>query len=181
LVIPFVVSFSPVRQDGVRYIMPALLALSLAAAVGVDALVRLSSRLKFSWLGAALCLYLSLVCGRIHPFYLDYYGEQVGGPERVAAAKQFEVAWWGEGMNEALEYLNANAEPGARVYKRCFEPGHLAWMRGDLWDTEARRPEQAQWFLVYQPSLRSCPVPADAKLVFEATAQGAPLARVYRR
>jgi 4-amino-4-deoxy-L-arabinose transferase-like glycosyltransferase len=181
LAIPFVVTFSPVRQDGVRYIMPALLALTMAAAVGVDALARWIPRLNFSWIGGALCLYLAVVLIRIHPFYLDYYGEQVGGPESVAAAKRFEIAWWGEGMNEALDYLNANAEPGARVYKRCFEPGHLAWMRGDLWNSEARRPEQAQWFLVYQPSVRPCPVPPDAKLVFESTAQGAPLARVYRR
>ena len=30
LLVPFIVSFSPVKQDGVRYIMPSLLALSMA-------------------------------------------------------------------------------------------------------------------------------------------------------
>lgn len=181
LVIPMIVSFSPVRQDGVRYIMPALLALSLAAAVGVDGLERLSSHIKGAWLGAALCIYLALACLRIHPFYLDYYGEQVGGAQTVAAEKRFEVAWWGEGMNEALAYLNSHAALGDRVYKRCFEPGHLAWMRSDLWNTEARTPQQADWILVYQPSVRPCSLPPDAELVFEVRAQGAPLARVYRR
>jgi hypothetical protein len=67
------------------------------------------------------------------------------------------------------------------VYKRCFEPGHLAWMRGDLWPSEVSRPEQAEWILVYQPSVRPCSLPADAKLVFEAKAQGATLSQVYRR
>jgi 4-amino-4-deoxy-L-arabinose transferase-like glycosyltransferase len=181
LAAPFVVSLSPVRQDGVRYIMPALLAMSLAAAVGLDALERLSKHLRFPVLGAALCLYMAIVCVRIHPFYLDYYGEHVGGPSRVAEKKNFEIAWWGEGMNEALDYLNEKAEPGDRVYKRCFEPGHLAWMRGDLWPTEARRADHADWILVYQPTVRPCPIPADATLVFESRAQGAPLARVYRR
>jgi 4-amino-4-deoxy-L-arabinose transferase-like glycosyltransferase len=181
LAAPFVVTLSPVRQDGVRYIMPALLAMSLAAAVGLDALERLSKYLRFSVIGGALCLYMAIVCLRIHPFYLDYYGEQVGGPAKVAAAKSFEIAWWGEGMNEALDYLNDKAEPGDRVYKRCFEPGHLAWMRGDLWPSEARRADQADWILVYQPTLRSCQIPDDATLVFESRAQGAPLAQVYRR
>ena len=186
LLVPMIVSFSPVKQDGVRYIMPALLALSMAAAVGVDGLVRLSwylkfRWLKFAWLGAALCVYLVWVCVRIHPFYLDYYGEHVGGPKTVAAGKRFEIAWWGEGMNEALAYLNSHAAPAARVYKRCFEPGHLAWMRGDLWNNEAASPTQAEWILVYQPSVRPCAIPDDATLVFESSAQGAPLARVYRR
>ncbi len=181
LAVPFIVTLSPVRQDGVRYIMPALLAMSLAAAASIDALERLSKHLRFTVLAPALCLYMAIVCLRIHPFYLDYYGEQVGGPRAVAEGKSFEIAWWGEGMNEALDFLNEKAEPGDRVYKHCFEPGHLAWMRGDLWPTEARRPEQADWILVYQPTVRACPIPADATLVFEARAQGAPLAQVYRR
>ncbi len=134
----------------------------------------------FAGLSAALALYLLVVCMRIQPFYLNYYGEQVGGPSRVAAKKNFDIAWWGEGMNQALDYLNRHADPGARVYKRCFEPGHLAWMRGDLWNPEARRPQDAEWFLVYQPSVRGCPLPKEAELVFEASAMGAPLARVYR-
>ncbi len=178
---PFVVSLSPVRQDGVRYIMPALLGMSLAAAAAMDSLERLHRYLKFSVLAPALCIYLALVCLRVHPFYLDYYGEQVGGPSRVAATKNFEIAWWGEGMNEALQYLNEHAEPSAKVYKRCFEPGHLAWMRGDLWPSEVRRPDQATWILVYQPSVGHCSIPSDAKLVFESSAQGAVLAQVYRR
>ncbi len=182
LLLPLVVSFSPVRQDGVRYIMPSVLALSLAAAAGLDFVARHRwHRFLFPGLAASLGLYLSIVCFRIAPFYLDYYGEQVGGPAKVAKHRQFEIAWWGEGMNQALDYLARNAEPNARVYKRCFEPGHLAWMRGDLWKSEARRPEEADWFLVYQPTLRSCPIPTDAKLVFEVAAQGAPVAQVYRR
>ena len=46
-------------------------------------------------------------------------------------------------MNQALAYLNTHAAPGARIYKRCFEPGHLAWMRGDL-ELSADLIERAQ-------------------------------------
>ncbi len=182
LLVPMIVTFSPVRQDGVRYIMPSVLALSLAAAAGLDFVARKGwHRHLFVGLASALGVYMCVVCLRIRPFYLDYYGEQVGGPASVAKHRRFEIAWWGEGMNKALQYVNREAAPNARVYKRCFEPGHLAWMRGDLWATEARRPQDAEWFLVYQPTVRACPVPTDATLVFEASAQGAPLARVYRR
>lgn len=186
---PMIVVFSPVRQDGVRYIMPALLALNIAAAAGVDFTLtlcaRLWHRLQVRWfvpgVGALFMLYLLSVCVRIHPFYLDYYGAQVGGPASVAKHKRFEIAWWGEGMNQALDYLNVNAALGAKVYKRCFEPGHLAWMRGDLWNSEVARADQAEWLLVYQPIARPCALPKDAQLVYQVSAMGAPLARVYRR
>lgn len=186
LLIPLLVAFSPVRQDGVRYVVPALVAMALACAAGVDWLV--------SWLGqktgrgerptflvaaGALALYLAVVCLRIHPYYLDYYGEQVGGPAGVERARRFEVGWWGEGIHDAVAYVNRHAGPGARVHRGCVRPSHLTWLRGDLW-TDVRRPAAADWILVYEP-WRRCPLPPDARLVHEVSAQGAPIARVYAR
>ena len=188
LAIPLLVLASPVRQDGVRYIMPAVIALSLAAAAGFDELASSIARRWARggrWLatigGAALFAYLAIVCARIHPYYLNYYGEHVGGPARVAEAQTFEIAWWGEGLHEAIAYLNEHAEPNAAVHKACVLPNHLAWMRYDLWASEVRRVERARWIVIYGPSWRDCPVPDDAERVFEVRAQGAPLARVYRR
>lgn len=182
LLVPLLVLFSPVRQDGVRYVLPSLVALALAAAAGLDYLVALVDRPRlFAAAGAALVLYLAIACVRIHPYYLDYYGEQVGGPAGVAAHRRFEIAWWGEGIADAIAYVNAEAAPGARVHKACVEPSHLTWLRGDLWQHEARRPADADWIVVYQPSWKKCPLPPDARLVHEVSAQGAPLARVYRR
>ena len=182
LLAPLFVLFSPVRQDGVRYIMPSLMALSLAAAAGIDYLVDLAKRPRlFAGAGGLLVLYLAITCARIHPYYLDYYGEQVGGPAGVAAHRRFEIAWWGEGVAGAIDYLNRNAAPGARVHKACVETSHLTWLRGDLWQREARRAADADWIVVYQPSWKKCEIPPDAALVHEESAQGAPLARVYRR
>lgn len=186
LVIPLLVLFSPVRQDGVRYILPSLVALALAAAAGIDYAVELLARRIgrprrfFAGAGALLVLYLAVACYRIHPYYLDYYGEQVGGPAGVAAHRRFEIAWWGEGVADAIDHVNRNAAPGARVHRACVETSHLTWVRGDLW-RDVRRAADADWIVVYQPSWKKCPLPPDAALVHEVSAQGAPLARVYRR
>jgi 4-amino-4-deoxy-L-arabinose transferase-like glycosyltransferase len=192
LLIPMIVMFSPVRQDGVRYIMPCLLALALTSAMGAEFLLGQLARITrlrpicsraraFVILGLIFCGYLAVCAVRIHPYYLDYYGEHAGGPAGVAANKRFEVAWWGEGIGEAIAYINRHAQPGARVHKQCVEPSHLTWLRADLWAPLARRVEEADWIMVYQPSWRRCPVPGDAHLMLEVRAAGAPLVRVYRR
>ncbi len=189
LLAPMIVALSPVRQDGVRYIMPSLMALAMMAAVGIDfvaeAVARragtLSATRIATGVGAALAIYLGVTCARIHPYYLDYYGELYGGPRGVAQSRAFETAWWGEGVDRAVDYVNTNAAPGARVFKGCVEPSHLTWLRGDLWPREVRSPAAAEWIIVYAPLTRPCAGLGTATLVYEVRAQGAPLARVYRR
>lgn len=187
LAVPMLVLLSPVRQDGVRYIMPCLLALALAAAAGIDlAAGWLAARMPagrariVAVLGTVMGLYLAVTCARIHPYYLDYYGEHVGGPAGVAQRRTFELAWWGEGIADAMDYVNRHAPPRARVLKRCVGPSHLTWLRADLWATEARDPGQADWIVVYQPAWQHCPLPPGARLVHQVTAQGAPLVHVYQ-
>ncbi|MEZ4399453.1 MAG: glycosyltransferase family 39 protein [Kofleriaceae bacterium] len=199
LIAPLGVMLSPVRQDGVRYVLPVLALLALPAAAGV---VAISRRLlaPTAGLGArpaagrgararaalgltvpvGLVIYLVVTCARIHPYYLDYYGEQVGGTAAVARARQFEVAWWGEGVAAAVDYVNHHAAIGDKVHRDCVEPAHLTWFRGDLWET-VRDPRQATWILHYQPSWRPCAIPPDAVRVYRVEAGGAPLCDVYRR
>ena len=183
-VAPFAVMASPVRQDGVRYIIPSLLALSVAAAAGIEMLAapkREGAGRRTAALGIALVLYLIFICTRIAPYYLDYYGEHVGGPRAVAEHRRFEVGWWGEGLGAAVAYLNRHAATGAALHKECVAPSHLTWLRADLWAPLVRDPARADWILHYSPVSQPCPIPADAELVWEVSADGAPLARVYRR
>lgn len=182
---PLGVMFSPVRQDGVRYVIPTLLMLAMLAGAGAVALGERVAR-RWSrppWLRAVpaglLVAYLLVVCVRIRPYYLDYYGEQVGGTAAVARSRRFEVAWWGEGLQSAIGHVNRHAAPGDRVHRGCVEPIHLTWFRGDLWEPVAD-PRAARWLVHYQPSWRPCPIPAGAVAVFTARAGGAPLAIVYR-
>jgi len=213
LLVPLAVTLSPVRQDGVRYVMPCLAALALMAAAGFDAIavavsglvqrgaaslipsgtrpgpgagasqsMRLArGRLPFLVLSAATAGYLGLTLARTAPYYLDYFGEHVGGAGTVAEQRWFETAWWGEGLDRAVAYVNEHAAPSARVHRECITPNHLAWFREDLWTPMTTDPRQATWIVVYSPATRRCPLPPDATKVFEVVHDGAPLAAVYRR
>jgi hypothetical protein len=181
-VIPLAVVASPVRQDGVRYVMPCVLVLAVMAAAGWDWLAsRIRHAHAFTALSAALAVYLGITLARIQPYYLDYFGEHVGGPGTVAAHKWFETAWWGEGVDRAVAYVNEHAAPNARVFRNCIEPSHLAWFREDLWTPMVNVPEQATWIVAYAPQTKHCPIPRDAHRVFSVDAQGAVLAEVWQR
>lgn len=184
IVAPLGVMLSPVRQDGVRYVLPILALLALPAAVGVAALADLVARrtrpVAAVAVPSALALYLIVTCARVHPYYLDYYGEQVGGPAAVARDRRFELAWWGEGLDRAIAYVNRHAAVGDRVHRDCVEPAHLTWFRGDLWEP-VRDPRAATWIVHYQASWRPCPIPPDAVRVYRVEVAGAPMVDVYRR
>ncbi|MBI4509204.1 MAG: glycosyltransferase family 39 protein [Deltaproteobacteria bacterium] len=186
LLAPLGVVFSPVRQDGVRYVLPALVPLALMAGAGLCQAMS-AMRPRAGWvLAAAAGLYMTVTCARIWPFYLDYYGEHVGGPRTVASRRWFEVGWWGEGIAAAIRYVNQHASPSDTVY-RVLQPIHLNWLREDLWGDS--RPDDADWIVENDlgkmahalTGRGTFGVPDDARLVYEVTAQGASLVRVYRR
>lgn len=179
LLVPLAVAASPVRQDGVRYVMPSVVALALASAAGWE---RIASRFRvYPAVLAALAIYLAITLVRIHPYYLDYFAEEVGGTGTVAAHGWFETAWWGEGVDRAVTYVNAHAAQGARVYRDCIDPAHLAWFRADLWNPMVRAPAQAEWIVTYSPQSHRCPIPPGFDRVFTVGADGATLAEVWQR
>jgi 4-amino-4-deoxy-L-arabinose transferase-like glycosyltransferase len=174
--VPLLAELSPVRQDGVRYVLPSLVALALMAGAGL-ALV------PGRWFRPALAvvaLYLAIVCARIHPYYLDYYGEQVGGPSGVAARRDFELGWWGEGVSAAVRHVSTHAAPDDRVYRDCIDAVHLAWWSWPIWQHLAKTPAEADWIVV-QPAYRKCPIPPGFTVDHTITAMGAPLVRIYHR
>jgi hypothetical protein len=182
LLAPLGAALSPVRQDGVRYVMPCLLALAVVAAAGFDQIALwLRLRHAFTAIATAALGYLAVVLAGIHPYYLDYFNEAVGGAGHVAARRWFETAWWGEGVDRAVDYVNAHAAPAARVHRDCIEPVHLAWFREDLWTPMTSLAKNATWIVAYAPETRRCAVPPDARAVFTVTADGVVLAVVYQR
>ena len=184
LVIPLAVAASPVRQDGVRYVLPCVTALALVAALGIDALAAVleaRGRRAVVALAAAVLAWQAVALVRIAPYYLDFFGAQVGGPGTVAAHRWFETAWWGEGLDRAVAYVNAHAAPNARVYRGCVEPAHLTWFREDLWAPMVATPDAADWIVTYAPATSPCRIPAGMHRVFAVSAEGAVLAEAWRR
>lgn len=185
--LPFAVSFSPVVQDGLRYIFPALLGACLCAGLGLDwlcsvitKLFKPTSRARLfiaPTLATLLTVYLLLVNLRAHPFYLDYYNELAGGARRVNEKNLFDFSWWGEGLNQAADFINRDAAPSATVNLQS-EPIHVVALRLDI-----RKIDQQQAdYIVYN---KSSGVPArltpEHRLAFEVKTQGAPLIAVYKK
>lgn len=184
LLAPFGVAFSPVRQDGMRYILPVLVPVSILAGAGLDWVMTHARRFTFV-LGVLVVAYLINVDRRACPYYLDYYAEQVGGPRAVQDRRLFELGWWGEGLGEAVDWLNDHARNGAAV-GRLVEPAHVTWLRGDLWkDLADRIKPETEWLLVNDEWIESghqrWAAPPDFRLVHDVRVMGASLARVYHR
>jgi hypothetical protein len=162
--------------------MPCLLALAVLAAAGFDQLAAWARfRHAFTAVAAALIGYLGITLIRVHPYYLDYFGEHTGGAGHVAEHRVLETAWWGEGLDRAVDYVNEHAARGAAVSRQCVAPSHLAWFRDDLWQSMASAADKATWIVAYAPQTLSCKLPPDARPVFSVTAGGAVLATVYQR
>jgi len=185
LVIPLAgIMLSPVRQDGVRYVMPCIVALAVIAAAGFDAVATwIKLEHAFAAIAAIAVCYLGITVMRTHPYYLDYFGEHTGGAGAVAASRSFETAWWGEGLDRAVAYVNEHAAPSAPVLtpSACIEPYHMAWFREDLWAAMTPNVNQAKWIVSYAPATRGCRLPTDARKVYEVTHDGVTLAAVFRR
>ena len=118
-----------------------------------------------AWLGGAFGLYLVVTVARVHPYTLDYYAEHVGGPKTVAARRWFEVGWWGEGISEAVDFVNAHAAPDAKVY-RLLQPVHVNWLRHDLWAETP--PGAADWIIVNDAGQVAAPLYGLRRLTLPA-------------
>lgn len=123
-------SFTPLKQDGVRYIFTTYPPFSLLSSIGLlhvvdrireSAVIAKTKKLTLLKRPLTLCLYALVLaslmgnCLYIHPYYLDYYNGLVGGPYSVYRYRLFEIGWWGEGIGEATDFLNQNAEANATV------------------------------------------------------------------
>ena len=107
-----------------RYLMPALLAIDLAAAVGLYWMVRGILRIIGSraaapaisqnllWSGMTLLVLIGQgnLCWINHPYYYTYYNPLLGG---IQAARQLTRLGYGEGVDQVAAYLNAKSNVGS--------------------------------------------------------------------
>lgn len=111
--IPFAMSFIGFKQDGMRYVFPVVVPLAI---IGAQGLVAIGEKIKYEKIMyGAFIAYLFFSCLLVHPYYLDYYSETVGGVNKVYQDKSFEVGWWGEGLDEAYSYLKTQDLNNKRI------------------------------------------------------------------
>lgn len=122
VLIPLVILSLPITEyrDGVRQIMFILPALSIFAGAGLWGVVNYLSQVfpEFGWIAylsaIAVVGLIAFECFTIHPYYLDYYNQLVGGIK--GAANNYLVGWWGNGMGPALAYVDQHAPLNSTIW-----------------------------------------------------------------
>ncbi|MHB8420534.1 MAG: glycosyltransferase family 39 protein [Myxococcales bacterium] len=140
LLFPFLQSISEFRQDAVRYVIQAFPALAATSAVGFWELWSWAAsrwpRLRaprVGWGAAALLVaYAAASCAWIHPYYLDYFNEILGGPAGVERGRTIELSWWGEGVTNLVGWVNDHAPAGARIHEDLAPDFDAPQLRADL-------------------------------------------------
>lgn len=180
-VAPFLFSFYHLRQDHLRYVLTAFPAVALLAAIGLAAVVKRWPKLKLaSW--GILAIYLLFVVHAIHPYYLNYYNELVGGAKGVAKHQTFDLGFYGEGIKEATEVVNASAPVGATVHYEVIPDDAPYLDRPRL----VRHDVIGADYLIVNsnaltdPRKRAAAVTTSYRLIHEVKAAGAPFVWVYQ-
>jgi 4-amino-4-deoxy-L-arabinose transferase-like glycosyltransferase len=117
LAFPLLQSFYHFRQHNIRYIIEIYAPLSIIAAIGFEKALQ---HTFFTPTRKAIAMivivqYLLLTLYKASPYYLEYFNGLVGGTKNVYNNKLFLLGWWGQGMKEAGEYLEKNAQQGAKI------------------------------------------------------------------
>lgn len=130
-VFPFIQSFYPFKQHGVRYIIEIYAPFSILAAIGFDYIAGFLTKnvVKKFYLFIPIFLYLFFNLLKISPYYLDYFNELVGGVNNVYQKRLFQIGWWGQGIGEAGYYVQRIAPKGSTV-GFALSPNVLPPMKG---------------------------------------------------
>ena len=185
----------PMKQDGMRYILPLLVPTALMAAVGLQwtgaRLAGLGGRWSDRWrdrrevwarrlaggIAAAVIVSAGWACLRSHPYYIDYYNALWGGPESVFRRRMLEFSWWGEGLTPTVRYLNGRVPKGGRVFIAAAAR-HMMVLRTDI--RVVRRPSEAD-YLVFADQALYQRAPPGFRLLHAERVGGTPVVKVFVR
>lgn len=187
LCFPFLLSFYPNRQQGIRYIIQICIPLALIAALGFETVV--SRFVKHTHYKALLLiplfLYQFIILWRITPYYIDYFNIITGGAKGVYEKRLFHLAWWGEGLKEATDYINMNVPDGSSV-GIATSPNHiLQEMPGKKISPYSDKNEYdyvlVNYYKVVREKFDDSKIKRDYTVVYSVRADGAHLVEVYKR
>ena len=191
LIIGLGVTLSPKKFD--RYILPACPLIDIIAAAGLVALwrrfvtPRLTSPAWRSGLGAVAILTLLgtqwAMIWPARPYYTSYYNPLVGGG---GTAQEILQTGWGEGLEQAAAYLNAQSDAGDALIAAQWPNLIAPFARGEV----ARVNKLSPWepdYVVLASSQVQRGIDAEAieyyyvgeQPVYTAFSNGVPYAWVY--
>ena len=184
---PFLLSFYPKREQGIRYIIQICAPLALIAGLGFETLVsRFTKKVNYRLLLLFfLFLYQFIILLRITPYYIDYFNIIVGGAKGVYEKRLFHLAWWGEGIKEAFTYLDKNARKGATI-GIATSPSHiLPPLPGrkviPYKDNEKYDYIVVNFYHIVRIGFDDSLVRRDYRVVYSVIADGAHLVEVYKK
>jgi len=187
LLLPFV---SFLNTNVFRYILVTIIPLSLMAGIGAS---YLSKKIYIP-----LIIYLLLNIIFIHPFYLSYYNELTGFSVGAYTVNYLKVGIWGEGVGEAVEYVNKIAEQNSSVQLFLMPNPSYYPLRSDLklvypsinlsgdyvlMNVLCYSGEMAyDWSNNITPNITDSEIEESGySLIYEIKAMGAPLAKIYKK
>ncbi len=199
---------SAIAQAGPSYVFMIYPGVAAVAAIGVSYASNRLAATRFGrtcWyvLPAITVVYLAATAASIHPYYLDYYSEVVGGPANVYHYKLFALGQWGEGIDEAAFWVNGHAKPNASVQFFVMPRHTIPKPRPDLRDLTPYVPrfrsatgEMQNWDLTnttaeadylvenlffrwYMNESFHARISQEYSLLYTVSVQSAPIAWVY--
>lgn len=187
LCFPFLLSFYPKREQGIRYIIQICAPLALIAGLGFETIMsRFTNKFNYKVVAlGVLFLYQFIILWRITPYYIDYFNILVGGAKGVYEKRLFHLAWWGEGIKEAFTYLDKNAWKGATV-GIATSPSHILPPLPErkvipYKDSERYDYVVVNFYHIVRIGFDDSKVRRDYKVVYSVIADGAHLVEVYKK
>ena len=184
---PFIMSFYPKKEQGIRYIIQICAPLALIASIGFEAVVsKFVKKLNYKILFLIpLFLYQFIILLRITPYYIDYFNVLVGGAKNVYEKRLFHLAWWGEGIKEAFTYLDKNAPKNATI-GIATAPSHilppLPGKKLILYkDNQSYDFVVVNFYNIIREGFDDSKIRKDYKNVYSVIADGAHLVEVYKK
>jgi hypothetical protein len=184
---PFILSFYPKKEHGIRYIIQICTPLALIAAMGFELMVSKFFK-KFNYkllMLIPLFLYQFIILSRITPYYIDYFNILVGGAKNVYEKRLFQLGWWGEGIKEAFTYLDKNTPKNTTV-GIATSPSHalpplpkqkvVKYKTGEKYDYVV-----VNLYNVIREGFNDSEIKTNYKTVYSVIADGAHLVEVYKR
>lgn len=184
---PFLLSFYPNRQQGIRYIIQICAPFALIAGLGFETIVsRFIKKINHKiLLLIPFFLYQFVILWKITPYYIDYFNIIVGGAKGVYEKRLFHLAWWGEGIKEAFGYLEKNAPNGSTIGV-AVTPDHIFPPLPKRKITSYKENEKYDYVIVnfyhiVRIGFDDSKIRRDYKVIYSVIADGAHLVEVYKK